>query len=93
VFPIGVLKNPKGVFMSEFGDVHCFVEGFFNALAEKMPERASELKSSKNVIESCARLGEVVSQESNSDKAANITMASVSLAASIINHIVVQSRV
>ena len=77
--------------MSEFGDVHCFVEGFFNALAEKMPERANELKSSKNVIESCIRFGEVVSQEKSHDKSASIAVASAGVVASIVNHVLVQN--
>lgn len=78
--------------MSEFDTAHGFVELFFNALAQKIPEGANELKSSKEVIDSCLRFGEVMSQEKNPDKAANVTMASVGLAASIINHIVVQRR-
>ena len=78
--------------MNEFDDANCFIEGFFNALAQKMPERASELKSSKNVIESCSRFGEVVSQEKSPDKAASIAVASAGVVASIVNHIVAQSR-
>ena len=77
--------------MSEFGDVHCFVEGFFNALAEKMPERANELKSSKNVIESCIRLGEVVSQGKGHDKSASIAVASARVVTSIVNYVLVQN--
>ncbi len=39
------------------------------------------------VLESCLRLGQSISQELNPNRAANITLASVALAASIINHI------
>ena len=38
-------------------------------------------------VESCLRLGQSISQEQNPNRAANITLASVALAASIINHI------
>ena len=72
--------------MSEFDDAHAFVDGFFAALATRVPQSAS-LKSSHDVVESCLRLGESISQEQNPNKAANITLASVALAASIINHI------
>lgn len=72
--------------MSEFDDAHSFVDGFFATLATRVPHSAS-LKSSHDVVKSCLRLGESISQESNPNKAANITLASVALAASIINHI------
>ena len=39
------------------------------------------------VLESCLRLGQSIGQELNPNRAANITLASVALAASIINHI------
>ncbi len=57
-----------------------------------MPERANVLRSSREVMDSCLRFGEVMGQEEDTDKTARITMASVGLAVSIINHIVVQSR-
>ena len=72
--------------MSEFDDAHAFVDGFFAALATRAPQSAS-LKSSHDVVESCLRLGESIGQEQNPNRAANITLASVALAASIINHI------
>lgn len=72
--------------MSEFDEAHAFVDGFFAALATKVPQSAS-LKSSQDVVESCLRLGESIGQERNPNRAANITIASVALAASIINHI------
>lgn len=72
--------------MSGFDDAHAFVDGFFAALATKVPQSAS-LKSSHDVVESCLRLGESIGQEQNPNRAANITFASVALAASIINHI------
>ena len=72
--------------MSEFEDAHAFVDGFFAALAAKVPQSAS-LKSSHDVVESCLRLGESIGQEQNPNRASNITLASVALAASIINHI------
>jgi long-chain acyl-CoA synthetase len=56
-----------------------------------MPERANELKSSKNVIESCIRFGEVVSQEKSHDKSASIAVASAGVVASIVNHVLVQN--
>ena len=43
--------------MSEFDDAHAFVDGFFAALATRVPQSAS-LKSSHDVVESCLRLGE-----------------------------------
>lgn len=72
--------------MSEFDDAHVFVNGFFAALAARAPQSAS-LKSSHDVVESCLRLGESINQEQNPNRAANITLASVSLVAAIINHI------
>ena len=72
--------------MSEFDDAHAFVDGFFAALAARAPQSVS-LKSSHDVVESCLRLGESIGQGRNPDRAANITLASVALAASIINHI------
>ena len=72
--------------MSKFDDAHAFVDGFFAALATRVPQSAS-LKSSHDVVESCLRLGESIGQEKNPNRAANITFASVALAASIINHI------
>ncbi len=78
--------------MSEFDDAHAFVDGFLAALAKMVPQSAS-LKSSHDVVESCLRLGaclrlgESIGQEQNPNRAANITIASVALAASIINHI------
>ena len=72
--------------MGEFGDAHAFVDGFFAALASRAPQSDS-LKSSHDVVDSCLRLGEAISQETNRDKVASITLASVALAASIINHV------
>lgn len=72
--------------MDEFKDAHAFVDGFFAALATMVPQGAP-LKSSHNVIKFCLRLGESISQERDPTGAANITFASVALAASIINHI------
>ena len=72
--------------MGEFENAHAFVDGFFAALAVKAPQ-SEALKSSRDVVDSCLRLGEVISQEKNADKAANITSASIALAASIINQI------
>lgn len=72
--------------MSEFDDAHAFVDGFFAALATRVPQSTS-LKSSHDVVESCLRLGESIGQEQNPNRVANITLASVTLAASIINHI------
>ena len=72
--------------MNELADAHAFVDGFFAALATRVPDSAS-LKSSHDVIDSCLRLGESISQEQNPNKAANITLVSVALAASIINHV------
>ena len=72
--------------MSEFDDAHAFVDGFFAALATRVPKSAS-LKSSRDVVESCLRLGESIDQEQNPNRTADITLASVALAASIINHI------
>lgn len=72
--------------MGEFDDAHAFVDGFFALLSTRAPQSAS-LRSSRGVVDSCLRLGESISQEPNPNKAANITLASVALAASIINHI------
>lgn len=70
--------------MDEFEKAHAFVNGFFAALAARVPQSDS-LRSSHDVVDSCLRLGESISQEQNSNKAENITLASVALAASIIN--------
>ena len=70
--------------MDEFEKAHAFVNGFFAALAVRVPQSDS-LRSSHDVVDSCLRLGESISQEQNSNKAENITLASVALAASIIN--------
>ena len=72
--------------MNEFDNAQAFVDGFFAALATRAPQSAS-LKSSHDVVESCLRLGESISQGQNPNRTANITLASVALAASIINHI------
>ena len=72
--------------MDNFENAHAFVDGFFAALAARVPQSAS-LKSSHDVVESCLRLGQSISQEQNPNRAANITLASVALAASIINHL------
>ena len=70
--------------MDEFEKAHAFVNGFFAALAARVPQSDS-LKSSHDVVDSCLRLGESISQEQNPNKAESITLASVALAASIIN--------
>jgi len=72
--------------MDEFEKAHAFVNGFFAALAARVPQSDS-LKLSHDVVDSCLRLGEFISQEQNRNRAENITLASVALAASIINHI------
>lgn len=72
--------------MDEFENARAFVDGFFVALATRVPQSAS-LKSSHDVVDSCLRLGESIIQEQNPNRAENITLASVALAASIINHI------
>ena len=72
--------------MAEFEKAHAFVNGFFAALAARVPQSES-LKSSHDVVDSCLRLGEFISQEQNRNRAENITLASIALAASIINHI------
>ena len=72
--------------MSEFDNAYAFVDSFFAALASRAPQSAS-LKSSHDVVESCLRLGESIGQERNTNRAANVMLASVALAASIINHI------
>jgi len=79
-------KPDKLVNMDDFDNAHAFVDGFFAALATRAPQSAS-LKSSYDVVESCLRLGQSISQELNPNRAANITLASVALAASVINHI------
>ena len=79
-------KPDKLVNMDDFDNAHAFVDGFFAALATRAPQSAS-LKSSYDVVESCLRLGQSISQELNPNRAANITLASVALAASIINQI------
>lgn len=73
--------------MIEFDNTHAFVDNFFAALETRVPQSAS-LKSSHDVVDSCIRLGQSISQEQNPNKAADITLASVALAASIINHII-----
>ena len=72
--------------MSEFDDAHAFVDGFFAALATRAPQSAS-LESSHDVVVSCLRLGQSISQAQNPNRAATITLASVALAASITNHV------
>ena len=72
--------------MDEFEKAYAFVNGFFAALAARAPQSES-LKLSHDVVDSCLRLGESISQEQNPNRAENITLASVALAASIINHI------
>ena len=72
--------------MDEFENAQAFVDSFFAALATRVPQGAS-LKTSHDVVESCLRLGQSISQEQNPNRAANITLASVALAATIINHI------
>jgi hypothetical protein len=41
--------------MNEFDDAHAFVDGFFAALATKVPQSAS-LKSSRDVVVPCFQL-------------------------------------
>ena len=72
--------------MGEFDNAHTFVDSFFAALATRAPQSDS-LKSSHAVVDSCLRLGEAIGMEKNPDKAANITLASIELAASIINQV------
>ena len=72
--------------MGEFENAHAFVDGYFAALASKVPQ-SDVLKSSHDVVASCLRLGEAIGQEKNPDRAANITSASIELAASIINQV------
>ena len=72
--------------MDEFEKAHVFVNSFFAALAARVPQSES-LKSSHDVVDSCLRLGESISQEQSPNKAENITLASAALVASIINHI------
>jgi len=50
------------------------------------------LKSSHAVVDSCLRLGEAIGMEKNPDKAANITLASIELAASIIKQVNLSRR-
>ena len=54
--------------MGEFDDAHTFVDGFFAALASRAPQSDS-LKSSRDVVDSCLRLGAAISQEENRNKA------------------------
>ena len=70
--------------MGEFDDAYAFVDGFFAALSAMAPQSAS-LRSSRDVVDSCLRLGEAISQAPNPYKVEKITQASVCLAASIIN--------
>ena len=70
--------------MDEFEKAYAFVNGFFAALAARAPQSES-LKLSHDVVDSCLRLGESISQEQNPNRAENITLASVALVASIIN--------
>jgi hypothetical protein len=72
--------------MDEFEKAHAFVNGFFAALAARVPQ-CDSLRSSHDVVDSCLRLGESICQEQNPNRAENIMLASVALAASIINHI------
>lgn len=72
--------------MGEFDNAYAFVDAFFAAVASRAPQSES-LRSSRDVVESCLRLGESIGQEQNPSRAADITLASVALAASIINHI------
>ncbi len=72
--------------MDEFENAHAFVDGFFAALVAREPQ-SDALKSSHDVVHSCLRLGEAISQEKNADKAASITRASIELAASIIRQV------
>ena len=72
--------------MDEFEKAHAFVNGFFAALAARVPQSDS-LRYPHDVVDSCLRLGESISQEQDPNKAENITLASVALAASIINYI------
>ena len=72
--------------MDEFEKAHAFVNGFFAALAARVPQSDS-LKSSHDVVDSCLRLGQSISQKHNPNREVDITLASVALAASIINHI------
>ena len=72
--------------MNDFENAHAFVDGFFAALAVRVPQ-SNSLKSSHDVVDSCLRLGEAIGMEKNPDKAANIALASIELAASIINQV------
>lgn len=72
--------------MNEFDEAYAFVDGFFLALAARAPQ-SEALRSSREVVDSCLRLGEAIGQEKNPEKAANITLASIALAASIFNQI------
>ena len=54
--------------MREFENAHTFVDGFFAALAAKAPQ-SNSLKSSRDVVDSCLRLGEAIGMEKNPDKA------------------------
>ena len=72
--------------MGGFDSAHAFVDDFFAALAVKAPQ-SDALRSSRDVVDSCLRLGEAIGQEKNAGKAASITLASIALAASIINQV------
>ena len=72
--------------MGEFDNAHAFVDSFFAVLASKVPQ-SDALKSSHAVVDSCLLLGEAIGMEKNPDKAANIALASIELAASIINQV------
>ena len=76
--------------MGEFENAYAFVDSFFAALAVRAPQ-SNALKASHDVVNSCLRLGEAIGMEKNPDKAANITMASIELAASIINQVKLSS--
>ena len=77
--------------MGEFENAHTFVDGFFAALAVRAPQ-SNSLKSFHDVVDSCLRLGEAIGMEKNPDKAANITLASIEFAASIINQVNLSRR-
>ena len=72
--------------MGGFDSALAFVDDFFAALAVKAPQ-SDALRSSRDVVDSCLRLGEAIGQEKNAGKAASITLASIALAASIINQV------
>ena len=72
--------------MREFENAHAFVDSFFATLAVRAPQ-SEALKSSHEVVDSCLRLGEAISQEKNADKAAGIALALIELVASIIKQV------